>query len=447
MECDELKQRLQRRERELNAVARISAALYGRTNLEDVNELERLERQALESAMETVDASGGTIYIHDPERRVLTFKYVIGEKADYLTQVVKEMPDDRGVAGEVFHSKRGLVTDDPNATPEFNPEIGKQMNYVTRNMVTVPLLTMEGECIGAMQVLNKRHGNFDDEDLEVLTLLARQAASAIETAQLYQEQKLAQVVHRIGDISHDVKNMVTPIQTGTQTLELMLDGMFEDLDRSLGDGKVPTEVAEELRSACAGVREFYREVVQMNLEGVIATQDRVREIADAVKGIISEPHFEEIDVRDVIEGVVRALRLVAEAKGVTIDTTGMQPVPKAEIDRKLILNVVYNLINNAIPYTPASGCVYVRTRTTEPAEDEQAPRLQIEVADTGRGIPPHIVEKLFTSQAVSDKVGGTGLGTQIVKRGVDAHHGEITVASELGHGATFTIRVPLRQPT
>jgi signal transduction histidine kinase len=441
VECDELQQRLRRRERELEAVRRISAALYSRSDPGDVDEL---ERQVLQVATETVESSDGTIYLHDPERRKLIFKYVIGGASDKLTGM--EIEEDRGVVGSVFQRKAGRIDLDAAAAADRDRAIDDKTGYVTRNIVTVPLLTMGGQCIGVMQVLNKREGAFDEDDLEVLTLLARQAASAIESARLYRDQKLAEVVHRIGDISHDVKNMVTPIQTGTQTLEMMIDAMFEDLDRSLANGKVPPETAAEIEAACATVREFYQEAMQMNYDGVTATQERVKEIADSVKGIISAPHFEDADVREIIESVVRPLRLVAEPRGVSIDTAGMEPVPTAEIARSLILNVVYNLINNAIPYTPSGGFVYVRTRLTRPEEDEHAPRLQIEVADTGRGIPPHILEKLFTGQAVSDKVGGTGLGTQIVRRGVDAHHGQITVTSELGHGATFTIRLPLRQP-
>jgi signal transduction histidine kinase len=438
VECDDLLQRLRRRERELDAVARISAALYSRAKPDDVDEVERL---VLQAAIETVEASDGTIYLHDPERRKLQFKYVIGEKADFLINVLKEIDDDQGVAGAVFQSKEGCIT-----LEATNRTVDVQTNYVTRNIVTVPLLTMEGQCIGAMQVLNKRDGNFDEEDLEVLTILARQAASAIETARLYRDQKLAEVVHRIGDISHDVKNMVTPIQTGTQTLELMMDGMFEDLDRVLANGKVPLEVGEELQAACSGVRDFYREAMQMNYAGVDATQDRVKEIADAVKGIIAEPHFEELDVREVIDLVVRTLRVVAVPKGVTLDASGMEPVPKAEIDRKLMMNATYNLINNAIPFTPEGGFIYVRTRLTRPGEDPEAPRLQIEITDTGAGMPEEIRSKLFTKEAFSTKVGGTGLGTQIVRGAVDAHHGTITVASEVGRGSTFTLRIPLQQP-
>jgi signal transduction histidine kinase len=69
----------------------------------------------------------------------------------------------------------------------------------------------------------------------------------------------------------------------------------------------------------------------------------------------------------------------------------------------------------------------------------------VEVADTGRGMPEHIRIKLFTDQAPTTKVGGTGLGTLIVKRAVDAHRGTITVASQENVGTTFRMRLPLRQ--
>jgi signal transduction histidine kinase len=81
------------------------------------------------------------------------------------------------------------------------------------------------------------------------------------------------------------------------------------------------------------------------------------------------------------------------------------------------------------------------------ANGERPPdTLRITVADTGRGMPEHIRRRLFTDQAQSTKVGGTGLGTKIVKNVVDAHGGSITVESEEGRGTRFTIRLPLRQP-
>jgi len=434
-EYRELQERLQRRERELEAVYRITAALHARTDLDE------LQKQTLDAAVEIVGADAGTFFLHDPARNCLIFKYVIGEKASELQG--REMPDDRGTVGAVFRSSQGRITVDTTTDADHFRAIDQQTHYVTRNMVTVPLRTMGGQNIGAMQVLNKRVGAFDEADLHVLEILASLAASYIHTARLHEEARLAEVVHRIGDISHDVKNMVTPVMTGTQTLELMLQGMYDELDAILSDSATPPELAAQIREATDGVREWYPEAVQMTYDGVVATQERVREIADAIKGTIAAPHFEPVNVNDVARQVARPLRLVAERAGITIDLEGLGEVPPAELDRKGMYNALYNLVNNAIPETPRGGTIFLRTAVVTDETGQE--KLQVEVADTGRGMPEHVRARLFSDQAVSTKVGGTGLGTLIVKRVVDAHRGTISVASQENVGTTMTMRLPLRQ--
>src|SRR5439155_25759262 len=202
-------------------------------------------------------------------------------------------------------------------------EIDEQTNYQTRNTVTVPLMTTDGRAIGAMQVLNKRHGAFDEQDLRVLEVLSAQAATAIDTARLHEQAKLAEVIHLIGDISHDVKNMVTPVVTGAQTLEFMMEQMWEDLDAALNDPSVPGGWSERIRIAVQGVREFFPEAMEMTYEGTTATQERVREIADAVKGIVAQPHFEPVNVNEIVEAVAKPLTIVAAKGDVTLDLTGL----------------------------------------------------------------------------------------------------------------------------
>src|SRR4051812_34404908 len=93
----ETRLRLRRRERELAAIRRVTAVMHRRTSLDE------LERMALEVAIETVDAVGGTIYIHDPKKSVLIFRYVFGATPE-ITKMLqgREMADTQGVAGEVF---------------------------------------------------------------------------------------------------------------------------------------------------------------------------------------------------------------------------------------------------------------------------------------------------------------------------------------------------------
>jgi signal transduction histidine kinase len=99
-------------------------------------------------------------------------------------------------------------------------------------------------------------------------------------------------------------------------------------------------------------------------------------------------------------------------------------------------------VNNAIPEVPPGGSVTVRGRT-----EESGKQIVLSVIDTGKGMSPEIRDSLFTYQAISRKVGGTGLGTKIVKDVVDAHGGSIWVESTEGKGTAFHITLSVDGPS
>lgn len=441
-------ERLRRLERELDAIHRITMALHAGAGAgaRTTSRLNDVERDALNVAVEVLDASAGTMYVHDPKERVLIFKHVVAPSPEIVAKLQgMKMPEGQGLAGAVFQAGVRRATENARMESVHKRDIDEQTRFVTKEMLTVPLKSMGGTTLGVMQVLNKKHGHFTDDDWDILEILSAQAASAIETARLYEEARRASVINLIGDISHDVKNLLTPVVTGTQTLEMIVDAMFEDLDKLLPG--MDDSQRKQVNWAVGGVRDFYKEAMNMVYDGANDAQERVREIADAIKGIISTPHFEEADFRERVEAVAKVLKLVAERKGVAIDLSGVEDAGPVELDKKGMYNALYNLINNAIPETPEGGMIMVRTRAVAfPTPGGSVPGLQIQVQDTGHGMPPHVRERMFTEDAVSTKPGGTGLGTRIVKNVVDAHHGTIRVDSAPGEGTTFTIQIPRRQP-
>lgn len=433
-----LRDRLVRLERELDAIHRLTMATHGGMNPGSI------ERQALLTAIEVLEASAGTMYVHDAAKKELVFKHVIAPSEEVVRQLQgMRMPDHQGVAGAVFQAGKRRASFDVQNEAEHDSSIDERTRFVTKEMLTVPLVSTTGATIGVMQVLNKRSGQFTDDDWDILEILSAQAASVIETARLYEEARRTSVINLIGDISHDVKNLLTPVVTGTQTLEMMMQSMFEGLDEILASSSTPDDVRDSLQWATGGVREFYPEAMAMTYDGSRDIQERVREIADAIKGIVSEPLFEPTDLSERIESVTRVLRLVAERGGVAIDTSGAQFSKPIQLDRKLIYNALYNLINNAIPETPQGGMILVRTREVDL---QGSPGVEIQVQDTGKGMPPHVRERMFTDNAVSTKPGGTGLGTRIVKNAVEAHGGTVSLDSEIGKGSTFSIVLPQRSP-
>jgi signal transduction histidine kinase len=433
--AQDLQPLLAQRDRQIAAVHKISSALSARTSLDE------LLQETLRVSMECVDAQAGSIILHDPKEDKLIFRYVVGGGAEQLIGL--KLDPDHGLCGRAFRTGETIISEDVTQEKEHAAEVGESVHYATRNMVTVPLRSVEGRPIGVMQVLNRREGMFDEHDCEVLGILSIQAATAIETHRLYEAARLAVVANLLGDISHDIKNMITPVQTCAETLDYMMADMFTSLDAGLDEVQAGAEVRGKIDWATATVRTFYPEATEMFLDGSLAVQERVREIADCVKGIVAKPTFEPCNVNDVILKVVKPLEMVGEKRGVKVVSDGLGEVPLTLADQKQIYNAVYNLINNAIPETPEGGQVAVSTEHVAESPLE-SPAIAIRVADTGRGIPEHVRVKLFSEDAVSTKPGGTGLGTRIVRNVADAHQGKVTVESQEGIGSTFTIYLPVR---
>ena len=175
--------------------------------------------------------------------------------------------------------------------------------------------------------------------------------------------------------------------------------------------------------------------------GARRIQDRVREMADSVKGLTRLPEFAPCRIADIVSGVYKTLRILADERQVVLRVDGLETLPIIQADESRLFNAIYNLVNNAISEVPPGGSVTVRGRP-----DPAGKNVCLSVIDTGKGMPPEVRASLFTYRAISRKVGGTGLGTKIVKDVIDAHGGTIIVESQQGVGTSFHITLPVEGP-
>ena len=424
---------LEQRDRQIDAIRRVSEALFTHPGVE------AMVRETLRIALDVLRADAGTVYLYDLASDSLVFRYVIGGSGEQL--IGTRFPADKGIAGAVFRSAKPRLDGDVRAGGDYNTDVEDRFGYHTESMLTVPMKRSNAAPIGVMQVLNAQVPPFSERDLEVLEVLCSQAATGIEHFQVVEAARKAEVVHIIGDVSHDIKNMLTPITTGVQTLEPLLDDLFAELDvlRSQCNEPATQAVATDIERIANMVRHDYGWMLQNALFSAEQVQSRTKEIADAIKGETSPPYFETGNLNETCELVARTLRTVAVKRGVFIVLDGSPDLPPVQFDRKQIYNALYNLVNNALPETPEGGTVTLRTLPNADGET-----VTVQVADTGGGIPPHVLARLFTAEAVSTKPGGTGLGTAIVMGVVRRHKGAITVESTVGVGSTFTVTLPVR---
>jgi signal transduction histidine kinase len=237
-----------------------------------------------------------------------------------------------------------------------------------------------------------------------------------------------EITKLMGEITHDVKNLLMPLVAGTDLLADEIDDVFRHLPT------MERARAEQSHYACGEVIAMFRNTSRR-------IQDRMKAIADYAALTRASQKFERCTIGKIAESVVKALRTAAQQRQVLLKVEGVHDLPAIAGDEARLYSMLYNLVDNAIPEVPAHGSVTI-TGSHE-AGDEC---ILVQVADTGKGMPADIRDHLFSNRLVSSKNGGTGLGTKIVKDVVDMHGGRISVTSEAGRGTTFDIRLPIEGP-
>ena len=237
-----------------------------------------------------------------------------------------------------------------------------------------------------------------------------------------------EITKLMGEITHDVKNLLMPLVVGTDLLAEEIDDVFRHLPT------MERARAEQSHSNCEEVITMFRNTSRR-------IQDRMKAIADYAAVTRVSQKFEPCVIGKIAESVVKSLRSAAEQRQVTLRMEGLQGLPAIAGDEARLYSLLYNLVNNAIPEVPPRGLVTI-SGFHEAGDDF----IRLRVVDTGNGMSAEIRDHLFTNRLVSNKTGGTGLGTKIVKDVVEMHGGRITVESEPGRGTTFEIRLPIDGP-
>ena len=242
---------------------------------------------------------------------------------------------------------------------------------------------------------------------------------------LEQETKLAEVARSLGDMGHDIKNMLMPILNGAWLLQDELSEHFLNL---------PDTHAQKAKTS----EELSKEIIEMVRNNAKRIQDQVRDMADCVKGLSSPPQFSLCRLEEIVVQVMETLRFQAKQKEISMIAMGLEGIPPIQADGSRLFKAFYNLVNNAISAVSTEGSITIQGTT-----DTETKSVHITVSDTGPGMTQEVRDSLFTPGVVSRKAGGTGLGTKIVKDAIDVHGGQISVQSELGSGTAFHITLPI----
>lgn len=219
----------------------------------------------------------------------------------------------------------------------------------------------------------------------------------------------------VANVSHELK---TPLTSIKGYIEALVDGAKDDPKK------------------CSA----FLSVIQKHTDDLNATLSDLLQLSTIESGQYRWKR-EAVSVLDLIEKAVGLVRSTVEKKKQSLSIISSESLPDIYGDSDKLTEVLINLLDNAVKYTPEDGKIMIEARAIEEA-------VEISVSDTGVGIPPKEIPRIFerfyrVDRARSRELGGTGLGLSIVKHIVEAHRGTVHVQSEPGKGSRFTVVFPL----
>lgn len=276
------------------------------------------------------------------------------------------------------------------------------------SVTSFPIIA-EGMLHGVLLVGNRKHKSTSEDQKHLISIIASQATSVYERQRsILNASRFLTMGNMISEITHDLKKPLTSIKG---TLQLLKEKWSD------------TETKEKLF-----------DVVEQEIF-------RLNELAKEIVNF-SNPNKYELEKKDVRFTLERALNLVKrdlEKRKIDLKVD-YQEVPFVFINENEIMEVLLNIILNAIDAMPDGGELQISLKLHQESE-KKGRFLQICVADTGCGITPENLKRIFDRYFTSKKE-GTGLGLAVVERIVKTHGGFVSVKSELGKGTSFFVNLP-----
>jgi hypothetical protein len=406
-ELERSEKALRRRGERLEA---LSTAASEVTRVLDYNKVLRL---AAEKARELVDAETVAVPILSRDGSLITYPAASGRHARRIMGRQKPL-EQSGICGWVIRERKPFYSEDIASDPRELEEVKREFNL--RSAIAAPLI-YGGRVFGGLTALNKRGGGaFTREDLHLLSIFASNVAVALRNASLMGEvRRYAERLKRSNELKdlftdimrHDLLNPVSVIK-GFADLLLMDESLSEHQRKCLGKIRRGTEKLEEM----------------------VRNASKLSKLQD-----IKKLELEEMDISEILEGVIRELRPLFEEKRLVLDFRKRKCIARVN---PLIEDVFYNLLTNAVKYSYEEGKVEVEVSRVGDS-------CRVMVKDYGVGVPDEAKEKIFRRFTTLDKKGvrGVGLGLAIARRIVELHRGRIWVEDNPMGGSIFYVSLPV----
>jgi signal transduction histidine kinase len=349
------------------------------------------------------------------------------------TEQLRSFEVGEGVVGWVVANRAPTIVGDSDMDSRFVSLDGRS----SRSMLGVPLLVGE-RVLGALTLVRRSPAEqFTDEDLLLVATIANSAAIALENARVHeQERALALRLEELNQLYGQEREIVDKLTESERLYSDVLSTVSHELKTPLmgirgfaqmiRDGDVEDDEARDF------AKEIYENAVRLSTYVERMLQEQ------AVSNGAETLDLREIRLHPLVAQVIKSLQPSAPNHEFVNDVPEDAPVVSGDADK--ITQILFNLMSNAVKYSPRGGEV----RVSATPQDRW---LEVVVEDQGVGIPPEARGRVFdrfyrVASFETKNISGTGLGLSIVKGLVELHGGRIWVESEVGRGSRFHVTLP-----
>jgi len=349
----------------------------------------------------------------DQNHNINTNFDLISQNFPYSSQApIKDNP----LLQEILRTQEPILISDMSICPLELKGLDLPLKKPARSLMVVPLLA-DGKCIGSITLREGRKvRRWVSSDIELAKAVAAQAAIAVQQSRLY--QKTREQAERLLELDKQKTEFFQNISHEFRTPITLIQGPLESAVAA-GEGLSHAQSAIALRNS----RRLLRLVNQLlDLQRLDAGR--------------MQPSFRPCDLVEFVSQIVESFRPYCEKKQLHL-VTNFGVCPKVYLDMEKFDKVVYNLLSNAMKFTPEDGTISVKLQ-------HQDDYCILQVKDTGIGIVQEQIPLLFerfrqAEGSENRSYEGSGLGLALVKELVELHGGKVTVDSVYGEGTTFTL--------
>jgi signal transduction histidine kinase len=381
------------------------------------DDLDQLLRELLPQLRAALEADTATILLLSEDESHLTPISSDGLREEIEAHV--RIPIGRGVSGRIAQSEKGLVVDDLTAVAVFSPYLRDRV----KALAGVPLRIGE-RLIGVLHVGAAGARRFTNGDLDLLRQAGERIARANERAQLVEHERQARAEAETASRSKDEFLAIL-----SHELRTPLNAIF-GWARMLQSGRLEGDSAAQAL-----------DVIVRNADMQVQLIDDLLDVSRIVAGSM-RLDVQPVDLRAVVQAALDAVKPAAAAKEIRLRSVLDPRALGATGDPSRLQQVMWNLLVNAVKFTPKGGRVEVHLQRSNS-------HVEVVVSDTGQGIRPemlpHVFERFRQADSTSTRAhAGLGIGLALVRHLVELHGGTVRAESPgEGKGARFTVRLPL----